>query len=338
MPQTQPRPAASRPASKLAAVSRGRRPGARRFCFYGPHAVGKTTLAAHAPAPIFIDIEGGSDELDVARYPFAAGAPESLLEVRDAVRDLLASEHDYKTLVIDSADRLEALMARDVCEQHSGKTTEFNKRGKAFTTIESFNQLNYGRGNGIVLDELRDLLVDLDRLRKRGVHIIIIAHTAVKPYKNPEGDDYDRYVIRANKDFAGQIAEWVDVLGYCCFEGGAGSLDDNERARGYRTGRRLIRLVHAAAYDAKSRIPMPEFVEMSHDNPWGPFAEALAVGEKADAKELLRLIGVELERIGDEKKTAEVKAACKGVTDEARLSRFLMKLKSYEGAAQEGTN
>jgi|GEM_PF-755199 len=335
MPQQQHRQMPVPPPSKLGSVSRGRKAGARRFCFYGPHAVGKTTLAAHAPAPIVIDIESGSDELDVARYPFEAGAPETLAEVRAAVRDLLANKHEYKTLVIDSADRLEALIWADICARYSGRQNEFNKRGKEITSIEQFG---YGKGYSMALDELRDLFVDLDRLRKRGMHIIIVAHSMVKPFKNPEGEDYDRYVIRAHDKFAGQIAEWVDVLGYCCFEGGAGSLDDGERARGYRTGRRLIRLVHAAAYDAKSRVPMPDQVEMEHGNPWGPFAAALEVGEKADAKELLKLIQAELERIGDDDYTQTVKDACKGVTDEARLSRYLMKVKARASAAQEGNS
>jgi hypothetical protein len=61
--------AAAAPKARFA-VTTGRR--ARPFWvhLYGPEGVGKTSFAADAPAPVFIDIEGGTFEKDVARFTF----------------------------------------------------------------------------------------------------------------------------------------------------------------------------------------------------------------------------------------------------------------------------
>jgi hypothetical protein len=36
---------------------------------YGVDGVGKTTLCSHAPNPIFVGAEKGTEQLDVARFP-----------------------------------------------------------------------------------------------------------------------------------------------------------------------------------------------------------------------------------------------------------------------------
>jgi hypothetical protein len=325
--------------SRLGAVRTGRQKGARRFCFYGPESVGKTTLAAHAPKPIFIDIEDGSNELDVARYVFDHGdvVPRNYQEVLDAIHDLIANEHDFKTLVIDSLDRLEALIWSHCVTRDSGKMSSLNPNGKQFTSIESYGS---GKGYALALDELRALMLLLENLRKRkDMNIVFVGHTHVKMFNNPSGENYDRYWLRVHQSFAGQTKEWVDVVGFCCFDEGGDKLDARQtRAKGWSTGRRLLKLERDAAYDAKSRIPLPKEIELNADNPWEPLAQAIAVGEDMSVKEILELLKVELERIDDPELTGNVKAACKGEKDTARLSRYLMELKNRNAKEEIETN
>ena len=83
-PTPAPRPAAAAPTppkngalakalpSRIGQVRRGKLALPPRVLVYGPEGVGKSSVAADANA-LFADIEGGSGELDVARYPFNPG-------------------------------------------------------------------------------------------------------------------------------------------------------------------------------------------------------------------------------------------------------------------------
>lgn len=337
-PGTQAPPA---PASRLGKVQRGRLKVPYRYVFYGPEGVGKSTLAAHSPAPIWFDIEDGSADLDVARYPFrllpngdvAPGGyvPQSYPDVLAAIDDLTNNVHTHKTLVIDTADRLESLLWRWMLERDS-KSGPMNKSGRVLHSIEEYG---YGKGFQLALDEWRALCLRLDRLRlSRGMEIIVLAHMQIKNFKNPTGEDYDRYQLRLNPLAAGYLREWSDAAGFFCFDEGGNKLDkDDDRAKGYSTGRRLLKMTRTAAHDAKTRLALPEEIEVDISNPWGPFAAAVAASYEVNPAELARLIDAEVERIGgvNAAVAAQISAA-REKADVGALSRYLMELKKRPDA------
>ena len=55
-------------------ISTGKKPRAQKVVLYGPEGIGKTSLAAQFPDPLFIDTEGGTACYDVKR---AEPAPTS---------------------------------------------------------------------------------------------------------------------------------------------------------------------------------------------------------------------------------------------------------------------
>jgi hypothetical protein len=287
-------PAAPPPkVSRLSAVKRGRVARPPRCLFYGPEGVGKSSLAADAPATIFLNIEDGLGELDCARYPFddeGREIPRSLVEVYAAIDDLTVSAHDYETVAIDTVDAIEArLLWPHVCES----------RGEE-GGIESFG---YGKGYVHALDEWRTFLSRLDKLRDRGMRVILLGHSFVKSFKNPAGEDYDRYQLKLHDKAAGLIKEWCEVVGFVRFEEGAAKLAGDKsqakRARGWASGRRLLHLERTAAWDAKSRLSLPTEIELDREHPWAPFAaESNAAVEMSDA-DVRDLIERELERLGD---------------------------------------
>ncbi len=67
---------------------------------WGDSGVGKTTLALQFPAPVVIDMEGGTD-LYGDRYDFDVLRAATADQVMEAVDWLLANRHDYRTVVID---------------------------------------------------------------------------------------------------------------------------------------------------------------------------------------------------------------------------------------------
>lgn len=297
-----------------------------RVLVYGFEGVGKSSLAADAPAPIFLDIEGGSGHLEVTRYPFRddtdGHVPVEYVEVLRALDDLSNSDHAFQTVVIDTVDRLESLLWAHICTTESAKPG-----GKRVENIEGFG---YGKGYILAVDYWRALCVKLDRLRtKKRMNVILLGHSQIRTFKSPDTDDFDRYNLRLNDKAAGFLKEWADVTAFACFEDTAGGLS-GERVKGVSTGRRLLKLERTAAFDAKTRISLPTEIELDPARPWAPFATAVQAGEESTPAALSKLIDEELKRIGDADLTKKATAACADAVkknDTSALNRYLMGLK-----------
>jgi len=73
----------------------GKQELAPRICIYGPHGIGKSTLAAAFPKPIFISTEDGLATLDVTSFPkgksvgkyILAPLAENKVKIRAAIKD-----------------------------------------------------------------------------------------------------------------------------------------------------------------------------------------------------------------------------------------------------------
>lgn len=329
------------PASKLGLIKKGRLRTPLRYFFHGNSGTGKTTLAASAPKPVFADIEGGSGTLDLDRYMFrdevGGHVPRSYGDVLAAVEDLTVNPHDFQTLVLDTADELEKLLWKHICERESQPSAR-NKEGE-LTSIEHFG---YGRGYTMAVDEWRTLAARLDRLRlQRGMAIVINSHSIVRTFKSPTGPDYDRFSPALNDKASGFLRGWCDVVGFLVHEETSGKAPGEgrfARNKGFSTGRHLIKLSHNAAWDAKSRLTLPDEIEMDVSDPWGPFAAAVEQGYDDQLPNLKKAIGVETARIGNDALTAKVNAAVAAAEkkgDAATLHRYLTDLQGRPTAAAE---
>lgn len=307
--------------SRLNKVKGGRIASAHRFVLYGVAGVGKTTLAADAPRPIFLDTEDGSGGVDCERYSFRDGADghvaRSYEEVLAAIADLTDHDHPFKTVVIDTLDALEALLWAHMCQRDRK------------TGIEAYG---YGKGYVAAVEEWRELAHRLDTLRvRRGVHVVLLGHAKIATFKNPEGEDYDRFEPGIDKRAGAVIRGWCDVMGLCRYEDVVKKDSDTKRARGLATGYRLVAFQRSAAFYAKSRLPLPKEIELAEDRPWSPIGDAIALHAQlasATPTELLSAIAAELDRIGNPDLSANVNEACESVgSDARRLRKYLINLK-----------
>lgn len=297
MPQTKPKQPDLAPTRKsmLAAVTRGRVESPDRILLYGTEGCGKTTWAASAPDAVFLPAEDGTDRVDVARLP----TPKTWQEVLDAVDDLRTGKHDFKTFVIDTLDAIEPLLWRHICDRD----------GQA--NIEAYG---YGKGYTAALDEWRSFLSALERLRReKGMRIVLIAHSQIRPFKNPDADDYDRHELKLNAKAGGLFKEWCDSVLFATYEQFTSKDQKTKRVRGMSTGARIVHTQRHAAYDAKSRYALPETLPLDY----GEYATAVAAGKPASASSLRESIAAKLEQLADEDKKAAVKKHVASIGDDA---------------------
>lgn len=289
------------------------------MCLYGSEGVGKSTFASDAPNPIFLGAEDGTSELDVTRLP----QPTSWEEVLEGITgEVMTERHDYKTLVLDTLDWMEPICWERVCR---GKKS---KDGKRIETIEDFG---FGKGYIAALDQWRVMLAALERLhRTRNLHIILLAHSQIKTFKNPAGDDYDRYCLKLHEKAAGLIREWCDAVLFAQHE--TYTHEKNGRAKGIQSGARVIQTQRTAAWDAKNRYDLPEKLPLH----WGDFFDAVQAHRPADPATLRARIEELLAQTSDDALIGRVQAAVKMVgEDAAELARIRSRLAATISIATE---
>jgi hypothetical protein len=211
---------------------------ARRIGVHGPPGIGKSTLAAHFPRPLFFDLDDGTSDLNVARINIT-----SFEQFEAACRALLADHQGIETLVIDTVDVLDKLVRIRLCKKHK-------KDG-----IEEFP---FGKGWVFLFEEFERTLLLLDALIQVNINVVVIAHTAVKRVYLPElPDPFDRYELQLYDRNAARLKQWLDALLFVNWnvrvqEGATG------RVRGLGGKERAIFTTHSAAFDAKNRVGLPE--------------------------------------------------------------------------------
>ena len=238
----------------LANITSGKLQKAIRQVIYGTEGVGKTSYAAKATAPVFIGTEDGTSQLDVSRFP----SPQNWDNVFDAIDTLYSQDHDFKTVVLDSADWALKLCVRHVC---------------AKANVESIEDIPYGRGHIKAAEEFQRLLRGLDALVSKGMHVVVIAHSEIVTFKDPAGDAYDHYTIACGKRVTPMLKEWADCVFFADFDKSVRKVGEgfNERTIAKSYGNRIMYTEHRASHDAKNRFGLPERMALD----WNEFEAAV---------------------------------------------------------------
>ena len=244
---------------------------APRLFIYGSEGIGKSSTAAAAPNPIFVPTEDGLGEIDCAKFPLA----KSFADVQNALTALRDEPHDFQSVVLDSADWLERLIWDQVCAEFGVRSIEKADGG-------------FGKGYVHALTHWRKVVSLLDELRnKRGMITIIIAHSKVERFEDPENAAYDRYTPRLHKHAASLLSEWVDAVLFATRrfriqKENAGFSGERGIASpiGADGGERILRTVGSPACIAKNRFGLPAEIPLS----WTAFIEAYGKAGSSGAK------------------------------------------------------
>ena len=226
-----------------------------KICIYGAEGVGKTSLAAHMPEPLFIDTEGGTSRLNVRRIKCTKW--EDLISI---VKEVIDTPTVCKTLVVDTADWAESLCINFVC----------NKYRKA--NIEDFG---YGKGYTYLAEEFSEFLKLLNQLVDVGINPVVIAHGKPRKYELPEEQgQFDRWEMKLSKQVAPLIKEWCDMLLFCNYKTFVVTTENNtKKAQG---GKRVMYTTHNPCWDAKNRFNLPDELDLSINSISHLFSEHVA--------------------------------------------------------------
>lgn len=241
--------------SLLSLVKTGKEPQPPRIMLYGSEGIGKSSFAAQAPKPIFIQLEDGLSEIDCAKFPLVS----SFDGVMDELRALLEEAHDYQTIVVDSLDWLERIIWDRVCVDFGVKSIEKADGG-------------YGKGYVHALGYWRQFISALADIRsQKGMAIILIAHSKVERFEDPEHAAYDRYTPRLHRQACSLVCEWVDAVLFATRKLRVDTEQNKAAPVGADGGERILRTNGSPACVAKNRYGLVSELPLD----WSAFITSL---------------------------------------------------------------
>ena len=231
-------------------ITKGKVHTAQKVVIYGPEGIGKSTFAAQFPEPLFVDTEGSTKKLDVARFD----KPTSWTMLTDQINHVKQNPSACKTLVIDTVDWAEQLCIDDLCSRHQKKGIE-----------------DFGYGNGYVYEkeEFGRFLNSLEELIEKGINVVLTAHAQLRKFSQPdEIGEYDRWELKLGKKTGSQISplvkEWADMVLFANYKTFAVATDKEGKKFKAQGGQRIMYTQHHPCWDAKNRDGLPEEIPFEY--------------------------------------------------------------------------
>jgi hypothetical protein len=224
-------------------ITKGRKAESIKAVVYGPEGTGKSSLASLLPSPVFIDVEGSTGRLDVARVE-----PRNVADILGAITEIRTRHAaDYRTVVIDTADWIEAIYAEEMCK--SQRKASIAECGGG-----------YGKGYVELGRKFLDFLDALDAVAAAGLHVVILAHcktVKVSPPDQVEG--FTRFQLKLNEEHvAAKMKEWAHLVLFVRRDVQLIKGKDDRIKGGTTAAEHVIQTSYAPAWDAKNRHDLPE--------------------------------------------------------------------------------
>jgi len=218
----------------------------------GDAGMGKTSLAASFPNPIFIRAEDGLQAIPLETRPDALPLLSGADDLWEQLQALITEEHNYKTLVIDSVTALERMFIQYVIESDPKKPKSINQAmggyGAGLSAVATMHQ-RVRKAAGILNE-------------RKGMHVVFIAHAETETVELPDQDAYTRYSLRLSKKSVAPYVDDTDVVGFIRLR--TFTMGDGERKKAISDGTREL-VCHATASNvSKNRYGIVEPLEVSN--------------------------------------------------------------------------
>ena len=285
-------------------IRKGPQPRAIRTVIYGPEGIGKSTLASQFPDVVFVDFEHGTDSMDVARFD----TPEDFDGVLTLL-NIISQEDICKTVVLDTADKLEQLISRHVCLKYG---------------ISSIEDAGFGKGYTYLAETWIELMKVCDKVIDSGKNIVFVAHAQMRKFEQPdEMGAYDRWELKLSKKTSPLLKEWSDMLLFCNYKTNVVT-DEKTKSKKAVGGKRVMYSTHKPCWDAKNRFNFPDSMEMSFSEIASAFKAPADIKEDtiAELRKMFQVAGIK-----DDDVMAYLKA--KGQTDGSSLEELSLKILQF---------
>ncbi len=227
-----------------------------RLVINGVEGWGKTTIGAHAPDAAIVMARGETGYLTLLGAKRVPALPSVLIESWPSLMHFLEHEIEkekpHRTYTFDSVGCFERLCHEHVCwRDFDGVWGD-----KGFASFQT--------GYDVSIAEWNLFTQKLDALHAKGSIIILLSHSQIRPFKNPSGPDYDRFVADSHHKTWAVTCKWAD----CVLFGHFLTVIDQKkggRAKGIGGRDRVLHSEHTDAWDAKNRYGMAETIKMPED-------------------------------------------------------------------------
>jgi hypothetical protein len=219
---------------------------------YGANGIGKSSLGCRAKNPILMDMEGNANHLDVAR---PKNKINSFEQARSFINTLIIKDHNFNTLIVDSADSLETFMTEKMYDESK----------------DPIKDLAFGGSAKLYIKYTGEFMGALETLyTKKNMNIIIVAHEKIKPANDPMVEPHDRYVLKINESMKSIFCNWVQCVFFIKQEV---VLEEKDRGsfgkkRAKEVDRRIIYTSPTPTHYAKNTFNLPHKILYEKDKGW----------------------------------------------------------------------
>ena len=231
---------------------------------FGEAGLGKTSLAAAFPKPIFIRAEDGVNSIPAKSRPQAFPVLQDVPTLWEQLNGLINEQHDFKTLVIDSISKLESMFIEHVVSSDPKKPATIRQAvggyGAGLDAVGAMHR-RVRKAAGILRD-------------KKGMHVVFIGHAETDTVSPPDGESYSKYSLRMNQNKSTPpYTDDVDLVGFVRLQMFMRGSDD-ERKLAVTDGSRAL-VCHATASNiSKNRLGITEEIPFAlGENPLAPYLE-----------------------------------------------------------------
>jgi len=232
---------------KMSILQTAKKPASRApiMTITGDAGMGKTSLAATFPNPVFIRGEDGIQSISKENRPDAFPVLTEVDQLWEQLLALRNETHQYKTIVIDSVTAIDTLFTNYIVDTDIKKPKTIAQAlggyGAGFQALSSL----HGR--------IRRICGDIN---DKGINVIFIAHSETENIELPDEDAYTRYGIRINKKSLSHYIDNVDLVGFIKLE--TITRGDGDRKKAISDGTRQIICYATPANISKNRYGIEE--------------------------------------------------------------------------------